>query len=242
MQTYSTLTALVFGALGGGYFEDVTLGKIPGTASDFLQFLAQLDPTRPTDTGEAAVDIFETELLHGHVTLDAAGPARRISFAPEGLNQTYPIESAATSAAEIAPLLLYLRYAAARMDAVFIDEPEAHFHPKSQVSLARALMAAADEVTNVVIATHSEFLVSELSNVVMAQAEKGVADEPLLRIYEFVPSDPKGGVTVSKHDFDPREGFDIEQFSAVAEDTYERSIEIYNRIHAARDDEPAASA
>jgi hypothetical protein len=85
MQTYSTLTALVFGALGGGYFEDVTLGKIPGTASDFLQFLAQIDPTRITDTGDAAVEIFERDLLRGHIALDVIGPARRISFAPEGL-------------------------------------------------------------------------------------------------------------------------------------------------------------
>jgi predicted ATPase len=128
---------------------------------------------------------------------------------------------------------LYLRHAARTTDAVFIDEPEAHFHPKSQVSLAQALMAAAREVENVVIATHSEFLVSELSNVVMAEAAESPSAVPSLRIYEFIPSDPRGGVTVKQHTFDPLEGFDIEQFSRVAEETYERSVEIYNRAHGA---------
>lgn len=62
----------------------------------------------------------------------------------------------------------------------------------------------------------------------MAEAAERETASPLLRIYEFVPSDPKDGVTVTEHTFDPLEGFDIEQFSAVAEEIYERSIEIYN--------------
>jgi AAA ATPase domain len=141
---------------------------------------------------------------------------------------------------EIAPLLLYLRHVAARGDAVFIDEPEAHFHPTNQVSLARALTAVADEVRNVVLATHSEFLLGELNNIVMERAgqqEDSTADVPL-HIYEFIPTDPRTGVSVKRHEFDPLEGFDIEQFSAVAEGTYERSINIYNQIHGNDDQAP----
>ncbi|MGH2878348.1 MAG: AAA family ATPase [Solirubrobacteraceae bacterium] len=233
MQTFSTLTALVFGALGAGYFEDVTLGKIPGLASDFLQFLAQIDPTRTTRIGGHAIDLLERELLHGHISLDVSGPARKVSFAPDGFTQTYPIESAATSTAEIAPLLLYLRHVATPADALFIDEPEAHFHPRNQVSLARALTVVADEVRNVVLATHSEFLLAELSNIVMERAgeHSDHRSSTPLHIYEFVPSDPRGGVSIRRHEFEPLEGFDIEQFSTVAEETYDRSVDIYNRVH-----------
>jgi predicted ATPase len=116
---------------------------------------------------------------------------------------------------------------------IFIDEPEAHFHPANQVQLARTLMSMAGEVESVVLATHSEFLVSELSNVVMEIAGEQDSGSPRspLQIYEFIPSDSRGGVTVKRHEFNPLQGFDIEQFSTVAEETYERSVSIFNRVN-----------
>jgi predicted ATPase len=137
MHTFSALTALVFGALGAATLRAQRSERSLGTASDFLRFLAQIEPGRTTKTGERSVGLLQRDLLRGRILLEKSGSARSVSFAPDGFTQVYPIESVATSTAEIAPLLLYLRHVAMSSDMIFIDEPEAHFHPANQVQLAR---------------------------------------------------------------------------------------------------------
>jgi predicted ATPase len=237
MQTFSTFTALVVGALGGGYFEDATLGTIPGTTSDFLRFIAQLQPgrlSRLDDDVRTVIECFEEELLRGKVTLGDTGATPDVTYRPVGFRRSYPIERAATSIAEVSPLVLYLRHAASRGDTLFIDEPEAHLHPGNQITLARALMKMSDVVRHVVLATHSEFLVSELSNQMMLRSDDSSisvrARTQHLKVFQFEASTPKEGVLVEQLKFDARAGFDVGQFSAVAEETVERAIDIHERV------------
>jgi hypothetical protein len=240
MQTYGALTALVWGALGGGYFEKATVGAIPGTAADFLQFLAQLRLSTQSDIDQTAVEIIENELLKGSVALLSSEASPEVVFRPHGFSQSWPIEAAATSAAELAPLVLYLRHHAAPRDAVFIDEPEAHFHPASQVALARALSAASAELQGLMIATHSEFLVGELSNLLLEQfaadGQGSLFSRSGLQVYEFKVASPRTGVCVERLDIDPSAGFEIEQFSQVADTTYRRAVTLFNAIHATEDE------
>jgi predicted ATPase len=234
MQTYGALSALVWGALGGGFFEEATVGAIPGTTADFLQFIARLRTDRNSEIGESALSIIEERVLHGDILVEASTGRPQVRFKPHGFAQSWPIESSATSAAELAPFVMYLRHNASHGDNVFIDEPEAHFHPVNQIELAAALLEASRALGSVVIATHSEFLVGQLSNLLMRSYVAGA--KPLSReyvgVYEFCPGSPRSGVMVRRHEFDPASGFEIEQFSSVAEATYEEAVRIFNEVHA----------
>jgi hypothetical protein len=241
MQTFGALTALVFGALGGGYFDQATVGAIPGTAADFLRFLAQLRTDLTSRLPQDATDTFERDVLGGEITLESEETAREVFFQPEGFQQAWPIESAATSAAELAPLILYLRHVARGGDGVFIDEPEAHFHPSSQVALSRGLFEMSRHLRYVVLATHSDFLVSGMSNLLLerllpANGDGANRDRDRVHVYEFcVGTTLRDGVTVRELDFEPSEGFDVTQFSRVTEETYERAIALYNEVHRIRE-------
>lgn len=240
MQMRDALQSLLYGALGAGYFDHVTVGAIPGTVADFLQFLANLDSSKHGEIDEAEIDAFERSTLKGRITLqrEAKGAAHSVLFSPDGLTHSWPIEFAATSAAELAPLLLYLRHASDLTDAVFIDEPEAHFHPRSQMDLARHLLAVSQSLSGLVLATHSDFLASGLSNALLeSYASDADEDPPSVSLYEFcAPEKAKEGVEVHRINFGATDGFDVEQFSAVSDDAYDRAIQLYNRIHAAPDD------
>jgi predicted ATPase len=235
MQTYGALTALVWGALGGGFFEEATVGTIPGTTADFLQFLARIRPDRSSSLDPQANTLLETGLLQGSLSL-SRGPARpEVTFRPAELTQDWPIEEVATSVAELAPLVLYLRHEATSGDAIFIDEPEAHFHPRNQVIIARALVEIAAQLSSVTVATHSEFVASELSNQLL---EGQLTLNPSLddrrrriAVYEFSFGDVRTGCTTRRLELDSETGFEVDQFASVADATFERGVELFNRIH-----------
>lgn len=243
MQMHTTLTGLMLNAIGAGYLNHADVGRVPGTAIDFVQFLAGIDPDgEPAESGEAIASYLEDAVVHGSVALDVDGGSRVIRFTPSGLEGAIDIEFAATSAAELAPLILYLRHSMRSGDCVFIDEPEAHFHPEGQVALADGLLRAARDLQGLVIATHSEFLVSGISNALLAarQQRNGSTRRPAVRLYEFVcdAHEPWRGYEVTHHVVDPDEGFDVRQFSSVAEKTFEQGVALYNELHA--DDSAAA--
>jgi predicted ATPase len=240
MQMRDALQSLLYGALGAGYFDHVTVGAIPGTVADFLQFLANLDSSKHGEVDPTEIDAFEHAALKGRIILEreTKGAPQSVLFSPDGLNHSWPIEFAATSAAELAPLLLYLRHASDVTDAVFIDEPEAHFHPRSQIELADHLLAVSQSLSGLVLATHSDFLASGLSNALLEAYAREKSDPPSVSLYEFcLPEKAKEGVEVQKIAFSPTDGFDIKQFSTVSDDAYDRAIRLYNLIHAEEPEE-----
>jgi RecA/RadA recombinase len=240
MQMHTTLTGLMLNAIGAGYMDHAAVGRVPGTAIDFVQSLARLDPDDEASDDDDVARYLEESVLHGSVSLQVEGGSRVVQFTPNGLEGAIDIEFAATSAAELAPLILYLRHSLGHGDCIFIDEPEAHFHPENQVALADGLLRLARGVQGLVIATHSEFLVSGISNALLAAGKHngGTVPRPSVHIYEFYcdGSETGRGFKVMHHEVDPDQGFDIHQFSAVAEVTYEQGITLYNALHAS---EPA---
>lgn len=235
MQMNSALAVLFARALEAGYFEHATLGTISGATSDFLQFVAATSREQESQIDSAVVDQLEQSTTGGRFVFAEGDGTQGLRFQPLGLTGSWPLEYAATSAAEIAPLVLYLRHRARVGDAVFIDEPEAHLHPRTQMVLAGGLLGVSQSLRSLTIATHSEFVVAAISNGVLASqahGENALGAEDV-RIYEFCPDEePLRGVAVRKLKFDPSTGFDVRQFSSVSEAAYQHSIELYNSIHA----------
>lgn len=235
VHSQAALGRLMSGAISGGWFEDATVGAIPGATADLMQMLAQFDPSSLSRKGVASrvADSFERELMHGRVRLDVDGSRRRIMFAPEGhAGREWELQNMATSVAELAPLVLYLRDRRPKKSAVLIDEPEAHLHPENQVVLAHILIALSRVVHPLIVATHSEFLASALSTELLGG--NGDAAGVALSVFEFRfhdHSDRGKGVDVRRVPYDPDEGFEIEQFSGVAERLFRESVRRYNSTH-----------
>jgi predicted ATPase len=237
VHTHAALSGLMMGALSGGYFQDATVGAIPGATADFMQLVAQVGTARRAQKTSPLARRLERNLLRGAVRFDDDDPAsRQLVFRPEGHDREWPIQNMATSVAELSPLVLYLRHVAHSKDALLIDEPESHLHPQNQVALADALVALSRRMAWVIVATHSEFLVSALSNEVISRASK-VTDDDVLRAYNFKFHAPDRGlgVDVSPLAVEAGEGFEVADISEVADRVFEESIRIYNDVHAVGD-------
>ncbi len=236
VQTHTALSALMAGALSGGYFKDATIGAIPGATADFMQLVAQIRSRRRIKRTAQLANRFERQLLRGKVKLNEKGGKREFLFQPIGQEADWPVENMATAVAEFTPLVLYLRHRAALGDTILIDEPESHLHPESQVSLAAGLVEIAGVIPPVVVATHSEFLVSALSNLMLEQSKKSVpsreaAGHMTVYSFRFHDEDQGLGADVEVVDLNTDEGFEINQFSEVSERVFSDAVRLYNDLH-----------
>ncbi len=86
-----------------------------------------------------------------------------------GNGLTIDLYNASSSIKQLAPLLLYLRYRAAKGDLLIIDEPEMNLHPESQAKLLEVLAMLVNQGVYVLLTTHSPYLMSHLNNLTQAE-------------------------------------------------------------------------
>ncbi len=78
--------------------------------------------------------------------------------------QLIPIEAAASSIKELAPILVWIKGSnTMQYDSICIEEPEAHCHPLMQSQLADLLVACVNKGALMQITTHSDYLLKRLN-------------------------------------------------------------------------------
>jgi hypothetical protein len=113
--------------------------------------------------------ILEQEILGGNIKFSTVEPNTRrdILFQPaQNVNLEIPIASSMVK--ELSPLVLYLRYLALPGDLLIIDEPEMNLHPIAQVKMTEFLATLVNAGLNILITTHSTYVVDHLGNLMDA--------------------------------------------------------------------------
>src|SRR6266567_26640 len=78
------------------------------------------------------------------------------------------VSVASSMVKELSSLLFYLRYLARPRELIIIDEPEMNLHPEAQVKLIEFLSILVNANINVLITTHSPYLIDHLTNLIKA--------------------------------------------------------------------------
>jgi hypothetical protein len=113
----------------------------------------------------------ERDVVGGVIRLDEQG---ELHFGAGGFE--VPIHASASVVKSLASLVFYLRHQAQPGQLLIIDEPELNLHPDNHRRVARVLAKAVNRGLRVIISTHSDYIVRELSNLVVLGAAGERAD------------------------------------------------------------------
>ena len=143
-----------------------------------------------------------------------------------------------TSIHEMSMFSLYLKYILKEGDLLIIEEPEAHLHPKNQRIFVKYLIKAINKGLKVMFTTHSDYIVNQINNFIglgnistedlylLDYDVNDVLDFGDVNIYHFKINDDN---SYSSEKIEINEyGFTEENFSCIATELYDETIQIDN--------------
>ena len=230
MECYGVVASSIM-----GYAAHGTIPTLSAIIGDFMmRLIAYKESERSNNIPmDIIVDLLETEMLAGKITskhFPAGYP--NFFYQAQDVKDGISIDQSSSMVSELAPLVLFLRSGVKPGDTLIIEEPEAHLHPGAQADMAIILARLVRAGVKVIITTHSDWLLQEISNLTLEGLLKDKTDQPPswllpeeVGVWHFQKDEP-----VKEIPFKPREGISPEDYENVAEGLYNRSVNLQQRF------------
>lgn len=247
MQSHRVIaSSLVARSTRAGFERFPELPTFSGVMADFMQrLILYQDERAPEDPVRELAEALEEETLAGQIriTRPQVGGYPEFVYRPRETKGDIRLTRASSMVSELAPVVLFLRSAIEPGDMLIIEEPEAHLHPAAQTQMAGILGRLVNAGVQVVVTTHSDWLLKEIGNL-MREGELGEkasrsADEDSFSkslrpsevgVWLFHRGRTSSGSTVEEIPFDWSEGIEPADYEDVAETLYNRSANLQNRL------------
>ncbi len=216
---------------------------LSGVIADFMEkiILYEEKKGRRTEMKHLA-ETLETEVLAGQIRLKPSSSGYPdFRYRPQGIEEEMRLSQASSMVSELAPLVLYLRGLVNPSDTLIIEEPEAHLHPGAQADMAVILARLVRAGVKVIITTHSDWLLQEIGNLIrvgeLEKTGKGVSELPTslqkeqVGVWRFQKSGKVEEIPYNRID-----GVEPMEYLDVAEDLYNRSARLQNRLEETKGD------
>ena len=247
MQSHRVIASSLVGrSTRAGFQSFPELPTFSGVMADFMQGLILFDERQETsELMEGLAQALELNTLAGEIGTyrSALGAYPEFVYRPRRSNEDIRLTRASSMVSELAPVVLFLRGVIKTKDLIIIEEPEAHLHPGAQTQMAVILGQMVRAGLQVLVTTHSDWLLKELSNL-MREGKLGEMSEgkdangllpPSLQpnevgIWKFSMDLSSGTSRVEEIPFDPIEGAEPQDYEDIAVDLYNRSANLQNRL------------
>jgi predicted ATPase len=203
----------------------IEIGQMSGTVADFLTNILAIDQE---ERGLLEISkSFEKKLIHGYVDLRGKDQYSLPEIIYEFRKHKIPLNRTSSTVSELAPLFLLLKHVIRKGDMVIIEEPEAHLHPANQKLLAELINAMVMNKVQLLITTHSDFLLGELSLLIKTpETSLTFIRAANTNVNLFKYEDSTKSTNVEKVPISDQEGIDEKEFGKIYEELYQEHLKI----------------
>lgn len=203
--------------------KNLSLPAMNEPVSDYILNIASIQSKRQGRFNQL-VNFLEEKVIEGSVIFDDF--QKKIKYKSNRTGLVTELHEASSMIAEISPLVAYLKYILPKKNSIlFIEEPEAHLHPKVQVEMMKVFVDLAKSGVKIVMTTHSDFMMNELSNLLL---EKKI-DADKVGSYHLVMGE-KGSYDAGDMKA-TSEGIEDYNFTDVAVEQYGRRMAILEKLN-----------
>ena len=184
------------------------------------------------------------EVIGGRMVLNKAGLLR---FQEKNGHGEYPMHATAAGIVNLGVLSLLIKNGVVDENTlVFIDEPESNLHPRWQKIMAEALAQLAGAGAYVVVATHSDWMLTAIANMVrrgeLDESGEGVVlTEEQVGVWLFEKN--SGGTGTQELSYDRHNGYIPKTLRGFSNDLHNETMDLLDAIdmqeHANAEQEPA---
>ena len=238
-------TSLVKQATQTGVKHSSQFPTMPGVIADLMEKIILYEENRKFEFDakiKCLAETLESDVLDGKILLKST-PSGYPDFyyRPQGIEEDIHLSQVSSMVSELAPLVLYLRGLVRPGDTLIIEEPEAHLHPGAQADMAVILARLVRAGVRVIITTHSDWLLQEIGNLIrvgeLEEVGEKVSELPIslekedVGVWHF----QKNG-EVEEIPYNRIDGVEPMEYLDVAEDLYNRSARLQNRLEETKGD------
>ncbi len=224
--------------------SQIDIPALSEPVSDYFLKLSTIKLTKSKDKYSAIASAIENEILKGKVIFN--NETKKIEYIDKKSKLTLDLSETSSMVSEISPIVAYLKYVINEKNEknetfdflnifsrqqkqnikskklIFIEEPEAHLHPKIQVRLIDFFAKLINLNIKIILTTHSDFISNKITNLILAKELKHY----IISSYHLVMK--KGGSVDSGDMKATEEGIEDYNFLDLAEELYEERINLSN--------------
>ena len=239
LQSHKALAGIMMSRLPLVGIEPIEIPRLTGVVTDFISDLLNLE-TRPRKSNllNEIAAFLEQEVSRGTIDVDQpVSGAEYPEFVYEANGNRFPIHRTSSMVSEIAPIVLFLKYIIRPKNLLIIEEPEAHLHPENQRILARAISQMVNAGLHVLVTTHSDYFLQQLSNCIRMSSKPSAARKLGYTKKDQLPSESVGAYLFSFRKNRPgaetkdlpvskNEGIPEDAFVQIAEAIYDETVKL----------------
>ena len=202
-----------------------------GVNLDFMRKLLDIPHNGEETDSLSKVSYLEKKLLMGNIEVSHDSFSMpQFFFNSPSMKEKLPLNIASSMVSQIAPVVLLFRYYNRTHKMFIVEEPEAHLHPENQVKFIREICRWVRNGYEVVLTTHSEWIIEELANQVLLNELDSLKGLNSKSVGTWEVRGNKGGSTVHEIKWKPDEAGYDDGFDRVADKLSNRWHEYHGRL------------
>ncbi len=251
MQSHRILVSAVIARAPTIGLTGAEIVPFTGVLADFLEKLLMITDDRGRDPRDRRRSkntrnisqlskAIEQKIMHGAIETEPSEthhPDFRYQFADKNdKSRGISLMHASSSVSELAPIVLFIRYYLSPGDVFIVEEPEAHLHPEAQQIIARVLVELVNAGVYVIVTTHSDIILEQISNYVHAskieeKIDKQALDTEKISAYLFrrARKTKHKNTIVKEISFNAVTGFLTEDHLDVFSSLYNETVGLLNK-------------